>query len=286
MLKKSKLNLYSIVLSMIVIGFFSSFIYAHAATINLSPSSGSYRVGDTIRIKVTISSDISVNAVSGRVSFPTNLLSLSSLSKSGSIISLWAQEPSYSNSSGSASFEGVILNGYNGSGATVLTLVFKAKSIGTANLAFTSGSILANDGDGTEVISGNGSSTLNIREALPQTEIKKEEVKIQAPEKEKSDTIKIIQVNTVTTNYSWKFFIIILIALLIVLITLVIMYEIYYIDKLEKSVKDKLIDIEQDITRDFSTLAQDAGKDNKVYSEIKSTGDEVVKEIQDFEKEL
>ncbi len=77
-----------------------------------------------------------------------------SLSKSSSVITLWVQEPSFSNSSGTISFEGIVPNpGFTGSGK-VLTATFKVLKQGSARVSFANASVLANDGNGTEI--GNG----------------------------------------------------------------------------------------------------------------------------------
>ena len=145
---------------------FLPFYHSHAATIGFSPSSGSYNVGDTINIKVYVGTNSqSINAISANVKFPNDILSLSSISKVGSIINLWAQEPSFSNSDGVASFEGVILNGYSGNSGNAVTLVFKVKAIGTAEIQFNTASVLANDGNGTEVLYSKGTSSLKILNA-------------------------------------------------------------------------------------------------------------------------
>jgi hypothetical protein len=148
--------------------FLISFTHtAFAAGLNLSPSSGNYNVGDTIKVRIVlVSSDQSANAVSSSLTFSKNVLTLSSVSKTNSLISLWAQEPSYSNANGTADMEGVILNGYTGSNATILTLFFKAKATGAANIKFTSSSVLANDGQGTNILNSIGQANFNISKAV------------------------------------------------------------------------------------------------------------------------
>ena len=135
---------------------------ARAATLTISPSSGSYQNGKTFFASVFVSSaSEAMNAASGIISYPADKLEVLSVSKSGSIFSLWAQEPSYG--SGQVEFAGIVLNpGYKGSSGKIITINFKAKSTGEANVNFSSGSVLANDGQGTNIISGLGSAKYNI----------------------------------------------------------------------------------------------------------------------------
>jgi hypothetical protein len=129
---------------------------AQAATLNFSPPSGSYGVGGTFSVNVKVESvDQAMNAASGVVSFPWDKLEVVSISKQGSILSLWPAEPSFSNSAGTVSFEGIVLNpGYTGASGKILTITFRARSAGQANLSFSSGSVLANDGTGANILNG------------------------------------------------------------------------------------------------------------------------------------
>lgn len=136
---------------------------AFAAELNLSPSSGSYNVGDTIKVRVALSSSSqAANAVSGSLSFPKDMLTLTSLSKSDSLVTLWVIEPFYSNANGTVDMEGVMLNGYSGSNGTILTMYFLVKSTGTANIKFKTSSVLANDGQGTNILTGTNQASFDI----------------------------------------------------------------------------------------------------------------------------
>ncbi|MDP2812066.1 MAG: hypothetical protein Q8O32_00010 [bacterium] len=137
---------------------------AQAASLYPSPSSGSYNVGQSFSVVVYVSSaDQPMNAVSGVLNFPSDKLEVTALSKSGSVVSLWVQEPSFSNTSGMVNFEGIVLNpGYTGSAGKVLTVSFRTKGSGNAPLTFSSGSVLANDGQGTNILSGLGSASFAI----------------------------------------------------------------------------------------------------------------------------
>ncbi|MFA4937367.1 MAG: cohesin domain-containing protein [Patescibacteria group bacterium] len=137
---------------------------ASAATLNLSPSSVGIKTGSTFNITVSVSSsDQAMNAASGAISFPIDKLEVTSVSKSSSIISLWVQEPSFNNSSGGILFEGIVLNpGYKGAGGRLISISFKTKAAGTADITFSSGSVLANDGKGTNILTGLGRVEVSI----------------------------------------------------------------------------------------------------------------------------
>lgn len=159
---RKKLNLVHLLL--ILFFLFSSFTPANAATLFPSPNSGTYNIGNSFSVGVYVSSaDQALNAVSGTLSFHNDQLEVTSLSKAGSIVSLWVQEPSFSNSVGTVSFEGIVLNpGFTGSSGKILTVNFKTKNGGAAPVTFSSGAILANDGLATNILSGLGSARYNI----------------------------------------------------------------------------------------------------------------------------
>lgn len=160
--KIKKFNKLFLFASLLLVFLFAQ--VSEAATLYPSPSSGSYSVGQSFSVSVYVSSsDQAMNAASGTVSFPADKLEVTSLSKSGSVINLWVQEPSYSNSAGTISFEGIVLNpGYTGAAGRVITINFRTKASGTALITFSNGSVLANDGQGTSILSGLGSGSYAI----------------------------------------------------------------------------------------------------------------------------
>ncbi|GIW66549.1 MAG: hypothetical protein KatS3mg095_0447 [Candidatus Parcubacteria bacterium] len=148
-----------------------------AASIFLSPSQKTVNVGDSFNVVVYVeSSDQTMNAVSFRLSFPNDLLKANNFSKSGSIINFWVQDPKIL--TGEISTEGVVLNpGYQGSAGKILTINFKALKEGTANLNFISGSVLANDGQGTNILKNLNSAIIQVK-----SEIKEEQQKEITPQ--------------------------------------------------------------------------------------------------------
>jgi hypothetical protein len=162
--KKKEMNFQKIswtktaLLSLVVflgLGFLS---ITQAASLSVSPASGSYSIGNAFAVNVLVSSPSqSVNAVSGALIFPADKLQITSISKTDSVVNFWVQEPSFSNTTGSAEFEGVILNpGFTGNSGRVMTINFKTKASGIASINYSAGSILANDGNGTNILDADG----------------------------------------------------------------------------------------------------------------------------------
>ena len=150
--------------SAILLGALAPWSAAHAADLAISPSSSTVIVGKPFTLTLTLkNNDTAINAVSGEISFPPDMLSVSSLSETDSILKLWADDPHYSNDAGTVQFEGVIMNpGFSGSGGTVLSVTFMPKKTGNADISYTTGSVLANDGKGTSVLGTLGASHLVI----------------------------------------------------------------------------------------------------------------------------
>jgi hypothetical protein len=93
-----------------------------------------------------------INNIEGNISFPTNLISVESIGNTGSIFSIWVEPPTFSNTLGNISFNGgVPTPGYAGARGKIISILFKAKKAGNAQLSFTSGNVYANDGLGTNV---------------------------------------------------------------------------------------------------------------------------------------
>ena len=128
---------------------------AEAATLHFSPQSGTYEVGQLFSVQVLVASPAKkMNAVGATISFSPSDLELISLSESGSLIEVWGESPEFSNSTGRVSFEGLILDGYQGESGKIITMVFRAKNPGEATLRFSSGGVLAYDGLGTSILAG------------------------------------------------------------------------------------------------------------------------------------
>lgn len=147
------------------------FLVAHAASaasLYLSPVIGTYSVGQTFTVNVYVSSpDQAMNAAQGVISFPIDKLEVYALSKTDSIANLWVQDPSFSNQDGTITFGAIVTNpGYTGPQGQIIKITFHARSPGTANIAFSSGSVLANDGKGTNILSSMQNAAVTLTAAV------------------------------------------------------------------------------------------------------------------------
>ena len=156
-----------------VVIFFGTVTSVHAATISLSPSTGVYSSGSTFTVKVVVNSQgSSINAAEGTLKFNPSELSVVSAGRAGSIFNLWVGEPSFSNSAGTITFSGGLPSGYTGSAGNIMTVTFRTKGSGAAKITITGGSVLANDGQGTNVLTsmGGGTYTMQAATASPEPE--------------------------------------------------------------------------------------------------------------------
>lgn len=146
---------------------------AAAATLGVSPAATSVHAGDLVTVRLVANTQgAAINQGEGTLRFPTDMLDVISVSKSGSIFTLWVEEPGYSNTVGTVHFDGgVPTPGYTGSAGTVISITFHAKKTGTATLTLSDAAIRANDGLGTDVLSfaAGGSITIAQTTAQPAT---------------------------------------------------------------------------------------------------------------------
>lgn len=141
--------------------FFLSISYTEAATLSVSSAQTQVSVGETVRYKILLNTQSKViNTVEGVISFDPTMVEVVSVSSSNSILDIWIENPSFSNSTGKISFSGgIIPPGYIGSSGEVFSVTMKAKKEGSAGFKVQDVSILQNDGSGTDMYSGAGSNT-------------------------------------------------------------------------------------------------------------------------------
>jgi hypothetical protein len=136
------------------------------AFLYLSPSTGNYTVGNTFLIQAKVNSGgVPTNAADGTLVFNPDKLEIKSISKTESVFSLWVQEPTFSNSLGTINFAGGKPSpGFIGAAGIIFTITFKAKTatIDPASVTFAAGSVLADDGKGTNILTNMGSGSYKL----------------------------------------------------------------------------------------------------------------------------
>ncbi len=166
-------------LILLIVLFISPFL-ADAATLSVSPGTGVYSAGTTFTVQVVVNTQGKpINAAEGNLKFNPNELSVVSVDRSNSIFNLWVTEPAFSNSAGTINFSGGLPSGYTGSAGRIFNITFRTKAAATARLSLTGGSVLANDGMGTNVLSGMNGGTFTVQ--APSTSPTPEVVEYVAP---------------------------------------------------------------------------------------------------------
>ena len=141
---------------------------ASAATLDLLPTSVAVGTGESFTERITVSSaNQAMNAISGTIVFPPDVLQVVSVSKANSVLSLWVQEPTFSNTDGTVSFSGVVPNpGYIGTRGQVFSIQFRARRAGMAPVSFSASSqVLANDGNGTDILTDTSAASVSVTTA-------------------------------------------------------------------------------------------------------------------------
>ena len=135
-----------------------------AATLQINSNSSTISAGDTVILYVNVNSEgIAINNADATIEFPTDLFDIVSVSKSGSIFSLWVEEPTFSNTSGEITFNGGIPTpGFNGSSGSVISISARAKKSGQGEFTFSGAAVRANDGLGTDVLNSQQGKIISI----------------------------------------------------------------------------------------------------------------------------
>jgi hypothetical protein len=155
---------------LLLVGLFFVCTYSvRAAEVLISPSTGTYTVGQSFTVTVqTNPQGKSVNAVEAKLSFDNTKLSVVSVSKTGSAFSLWTTEPSFSNTAGTIDFGGGSPTPFS-TRSNLASVTFRVLAAGSANVSVSSASVLAADGLGTDVYTGPGNATYTLTAATTPT---------------------------------------------------------------------------------------------------------------------
>jgi len=124
-------------------------------------------VGSEFRVPLQVDVPTAINAGEFYFTFPPDLLEVSHIDQGGSFYQLWITGyPKFDNANGRIELAGGLPKpGFQGENGLVATIVFKAKQPGRATIQLDEGKsrLLANDGQGTEVVSRFRPAILSIK---------------------------------------------------------------------------------------------------------------------------
>lgn len=146
-----------------IVLFLSLYGVSEAATMRISPNTGVYTVGGAFTASVLINTEgKSVNTADGVITYNPKELQVIGINNASSVFNLWVEEPTFSSSAGTISFSGGAIAGYTGASGNLFTITFKSLGAGNPKVNFKSGSILARDGIGTNILTGMNGATYTV----------------------------------------------------------------------------------------------------------------------------
>jgi len=223
-----------------------------AATLSFLPASPKVSVGDIVSVLVMVSTGgTAVNNAEGTILFPPDLLEVESINKSSSIFNLWIEEPEFSNYSGKISWNGGLPNpGFSGDGGEIMSVTFRAKSAGTASVMFSDPAVLANDGLGTNVLSGQSGAQITISAAPAKAAAKGPASTMRTGVSAKA----IFEAGTMVVNY---LSIIFLGVILLAALAAVIVYSYHKLRQLHRKMRRMVSETEREVHKSFYELEKE-----------------------------
>jgi hypothetical protein len=134
---------------------------ASAARVFFEPEAISIRVGDQAIVDVYVDTQgESINAADLQIAYPP-LTEIRSVSRAGSVFSIWIQEPAFSRNS--ITIRGGVPSGISTSHGRIARFVLQGNAIGTGALNLAAPSvILRNDGEGTPAVLTSGQVAVSV----------------------------------------------------------------------------------------------------------------------------
>ncbi len=147
MTKTSKLK----IVFLLSIFYFLFFVAStKAAEIYLESPFSEFMAGDRFEVGFYINAEgEEINALSGKVVFPNNLLEFKEFRDGSGIVNFWIEKPNIQ-SDGGIVFSGIIPGGYNGEKGLIFSAIFQLKQEGEGTISFSGIKVLLNDGQGSE----------------------------------------------------------------------------------------------------------------------------------------
>lgn len=108
-----------------------------------------FGIKDQFKMSIFIQTKEPLNAIEGKITFPSDLLELKNIENGNSTISLWLERPK-AIKPGEIIFSGITPGGYKGDKGLILSMIFLIKQEGAGVFEVRDTRALLNDGKGTE----------------------------------------------------------------------------------------------------------------------------------------
>ncbi len=154
----------------IVAGFVISALPVRAVVMSPSPQTETVSVDSTFPVEIRLDSEQEfINVVQAVITYPTDLLSVQSIEWGDSFLTMWVQQPTVVESSGMITLTGGKPNGTLVVDSPVVTITFRARTLGTATVHIDreASSVHLNDGNGTDTDLTTIDGTYDIANASP-----------------------------------------------------------------------------------------------------------------------
>lgn len=165
-------NVHNTIRQVLTIGMTMVFVVApytgYAANLLAGSSKAQMNVGDTATISLYVDTQSqAINNTESTISFSKDIVDVVSINTQGSIFGLWVEQPSFSNTAGTITFNGGVANpGYQGARGLLFSVNVKAKKTGSATFSFGTSAVRANDGLGTDVLVQKTGVTIVVNPAI------------------------------------------------------------------------------------------------------------------------
>ena len=144
--------------------FFLLPFQARAASLSVTPASGTFTVGSTFTVAVVVDTDGKpINTFEIFLRFPADRLQIVSPATGESIASVWVGQPRFDNRNGTIELRGGIPGGITTGRGVIANIQFRAKSVGDVFVRIGENSrVLANDGSATDILQDTNGAAYRI----------------------------------------------------------------------------------------------------------------------------
>ncbi len=154
----------------IVGGIVSAASPADAAILYVNPAEQTVALRESFVVDILLNSEgETINTVQTSINYSPDLLEILDVSKGGSFLTLWPEEPLVSAPTGVVSLVGGIPNGSLVVDGRVVRLFFRAKALGTSSIRFDedNSAIYLNDGKGTKTALSSRQASYKVTNPSP-----------------------------------------------------------------------------------------------------------------------